>query len=145
VRKRGKKKAKEDAEVLFIADFLKRSTRKSDKRYYTVTYHQLNQILKKYGFELTNQNQSYIDVVHVEFRQRYFGLFGPKVPQVNKLAQIAFPGWKRQVGKDTLKKVREATGLTAKWVDSRAFFQDADPLHALIDTYSEPLRRLANR
>lgn len=139
-------KEEEDAEVLFIADFLKRNTRKIDKRSYTVTYHELNHILKRYGFEMVNQNKNFIDVVRVEHKPKYFGIVGRAVRKEYRLAQIGFPGWKKHVGKGALKTVREATGLTAvRGYDSQTFFQGADPLHTLIDRYSEPLRRLADR
>ncbi len=139
-------KEEEDAEVLFIADFLKRNTREIDKRSYTVTYHELSRILKRYGFELVNQNKNFIDVVRVEHKPKYLGVVGPKVRKEYHLAQVGFPGWKKQVGKGALKTVREATGLTAqRGYDSKTFFQGADPLHRLIDMYSEPLRRLADR
>ncbi|HVS25908.1 MAG TPA: Fic family protein [Burkholderiales bacterium] len=136
----------EDSEVLFIADFLKRNTRQIDGRYYTVTYHQLNQLLRKYSFGLANPSGNFINVVRVETRHKYLGIVGPAVTREIRLAQIGFPGWKRQVGRGALKTVREATGLTQqRGYDSAVFYQDADPLHALIDMYSEPLRRLANR
>jgi len=139
-------KEEEDAEILFIADFLKRNTREIDRRAYTITYHELNQILKKYGFELVNQHKNFIDVVRVEHKPRYLGIIGPKVRKEYRLAQIGFPGWKRQVGKGALKTVRESTELTAqRGYDSKTFFEGADPLHTLIDMYSEPLRRLADR
>lgn len=139
-------KEKEDAEVLFIADFLKRNTREIDKHSCTVTYHELNQILKRYGFELVNQNKNFIDVVRVELKPKYLGVVGPNVRKEYHLAQVGFPGWKKQVGKGALKTVREATGLTAqRGYDSQTLFQGADPLHTLIDMYSEPLRRLADR
>ena len=139
-------KEEEDAEILFIADFLKRNTREIDHRAYTITYHELNQILKKYGFELVNQHKNFIDVVRVEHKPRYLGIIGPKVRKEYRLAQIGFPGWKRQVGKGALKTVRESTELTAqRGYDSKTFFEGADPLHTLIDMYSEPLRRLADR
>lgn len=136
----------EDAEIHFIADFLKRNTREIDKRAYTVTYHELNQILKRYGFEMVNQNKNFIDVVRVEHKPKYLGIVGPNVRKEYRLAQIGFPGWKKQVGKGALKTVRESTGLTAqRGYDSQTFFQGADPLHTLIDLYSDPLRRLADR
>lgn len=136
----------EDAEILFIADFLKRNTREIDKRAYTVTYHELNQILKRYGFEMVNQHKNFIDIVRVEHKPKYLGIVGPTIRKEYHLAQIGFPGWKKQIGKGALKTVREATGLTAqRGYDSQTFFQGADPLHTLIDMYSVPLRRLADR
>lgn len=139
-------KEEEDSEVLFIADFLKRNTREIDRKTYTVTYHELNQILKKHGFELANQNKNFIDVIRVEYKPKFLGIVGPTVRKEYHLAQVGFPGWKKQVGKGALKTVREATGLTAqRGYDSKTFFGGADPLHTLIDIYSEPLRRLADR
>lgn len=139
-------KEEEDVEVTFIADFLKRNTRDIDTRSYTVTYHELNQVLKKHSFELANPDRSYIDVVRVEWKPRFFGLVGVPIRKNEKITQIGFPGWKKQVSKGDIKKVREFTGLTAlKGYDSKTFFQGVDPLHSLINIYAEPLRRLANR
>lgn len=136
----------QDPEVQFIADYLKRNTREVDHRSYTVTFHELNQILKPYGFELVNPRGNYIDVVQISHRPRFLGLLGRSVRIESRIAQIGFPGWKRQVTKAALKTVREATGLTAaNGYDSKTFYQGADPLHSLIDTYAEPLRRLADR
>lgn len=136
----------QDPEVQFIADYLKRNTRDVDHQTYTVTFHELNQILKPHNVELSSPRGNYIDIIKVEHRPKYLGLLGPRVRHETRLAQIGFPGWKRQVTKGALKTVREATGLTAQnGYDSKTFFQGADPLHALIDTYAEPLRRLANR
>lgn len=145
-RYRDLKKEEKDAEVIFIADFLKRNTRDIDKRSYTITYHEINQILKRYDFELTNQNKNFIDVVRIEYRPRILGVIGQKVRKEVRLAQIGFPGWKKQIGKGALKTVREATGLTQQnGYDSQTFFQGADPLHSLIDMYAVPLQRLADR
>lgn len=145
-RFRGAKDDEDDPEIQFIADYLKRNTREIDRRSYTVTYHQLNQILKKYNFELVSPSGNYINLVQVEYKPRIFGILGPKIRRENRLAQIGFPGWKRQVGKGALKTVREATRLTPQnGYDSKTFFQGADPVHVLIDMYAEPLRRLADR
>lgn len=139
-------KSSEDPEIYFIADFLKRNTREVDTRSYTVTFHELNQILKGYSFELVNPNKNFIDVVRVEYKPRILGIIGATIRKEYRLTQIGFPGWKKQVGKGTLKSVREATRLTPeRGYDSKTFFQGADALHVLIDIYSEPLRRLANR
>lgn len=135
-----------DPEVRFIADYLKRNTREIDHQTYTVTFHELNQLIRPYGFELSTPKGNYIDVVKAEYRPKFLGLLGPKIRHEVRLAQVGFPGWKRQVTRAALKTVREATGLTASnGYDSKTFFQGADPLHTLIDTYAEPLRRLSNR
>lgn len=136
----------EDPDIVFIADFLKRNTREVDRTIYTITYHELNQNLKRYDFELVSPVGNYIDLVKVELRHKYLGILGPKIRKERRIAQIGFPGWKNQVGKGALKTVREAARLDSKHgYDSKMFFQGADPLHVLIDQYSEPLRRLADR
>lgn len=135
-----------DPVVEFIADYLKRNTREIDHTAYTVTFHELRQILKPYDFELSSPKGNHIDIVKISYRPKYFGLIGPDVRVENRVAQVGFPGWKRQVTKAALKTVREATGLTAEHgYDSKTFFKGADPMHALIEQYSEPLRRLADR
>lgn len=145
-RFRDAKDETDDPEIRFIADFLKRNTRDIDRRSYTVTFHELNQIIKKHGFELVSPSGNFINLVQVEFKPKILGILGPKIRRETRLAQIGFPGWKKQVGKGALKTVRDATRLTAEnGYDSKTFFQGADPLHVLIDTYAEPLRRLADR
>lgn len=135
-----------DAEVRFIADYLKRNTREVDQQSHAVTFNELNQIIKRYGFELASPRGNFIDVVRPEYRPKFLGLVGPRIRRDIFLAQIGFPGWKKQVSKPALKTVREATGLTAgRGYDSKTFFDGAEPLHSLIDTYAEPLRRLSNR
>lgn len=135
-----------DPEVRFIHDFLKRNTRVIDKRRFTVTFHVLNQILKKYGFELVNPDRNYIDLVRLTEDRGIFGF--RKNPHIKreKVANVGFPGWTKQVSDTDLKKVRAATGLTAdKGYDSRVLFGDEDPLPVLISRYEAPLRRLADR
>lgn len=136
----------QDPEVQFIADYLKRNTRDIDRRQYTVTFNELNQIIKRYDYELVSPKGNYIDVVRVRYKPKFLGLVGEKVRREERVVQVGFPGWKKQVTKAALKSIRDATGLIPeKGYDSKTFFQGADPLHALIDTYSEPLRRLADR
>jgi hypothetical protein len=62
------------------------------------------------------------------------------------LAQVGFPGWKDQVHKSALKRVREATRLTNKdGCDGKVLFEHAEPLTPLISEYAEPLKRLAKK
>jgi death-on-curing protein len=136
----------DDAEVLFVYDFIKRKTRQVDKRPYTVTYHVLNQILRQHGFELVNPNGNYIDLVRVEHSRGFLGLKRSAERKETRLAQIGFPGWKKQVGRGALQTVRKAADLTPeRGYDSKVFFEGADPLSALISIYEGPLRRLADR
>lgn len=135
----------EDAEVTFIADFLKRNTREVETRHYTITYHELHQRLRTLGYELCHPAGNYIDVMHVEQGRRFLGL-GPAFTYRRRVCKIGFPGWKKQVDRRVIKYLREKCRLTETFgVDSAVFYRDADPLEALIDEYAEPLRRLADR
>lgn len=136
---------KHDAEVLFIAEFLKHNTRKMDKADYKVTYTQLNTILRKHGFGLANPDKNQIDLIKIT--QEGIGLFGQKKILIEKrLTSIGFPGWTRQVNVEAVRKVRRITGLTVEnGYDSDTFYHEADSLPVLIDEFQNLLKRLANK
>ncbi len=134
-----------DARVHFVADFFRRKTRKSDSRFYAVTYDELRGILEKFGYELVNPSGNFIDLARVEFVKT--GWLSRKTKKVyKKILQIGYPGGNREVGKGAISSIRRATGLTAdNGVDSRVFFKDADPLSVLIARYHGPLSRLKDK
>lgn len=140
-----KKKKKPDAEVLFIADYLKRKSRKLDRRFYSITYRELDRRLQDFGYRLKNPHGNFIDVVRVEQKRKLFG-FGPEEQIDVKVAQVGFPGWKNQVKKGAIATIRKETKLTPEnGFDSQSFYQGADPVQSIIDEYSGPLERLAYR
>lgn len=135
----------DDPEIYFIADYLRRNSRQLDKRNYTITYKELDMRLREFGFCLENPHKNFIDVCRIEQRRGFLG-FGKAKNEIVTLAQIGFPGWKRQVGKGAITTVRKATKLVSeKGVDSATFYRGVDPLYALIAEYSGPLERLAYR
>ena len=139
------KKHDPDAEVRFLADYLSRNSRKIDRRQQVITHQDLNRILKSFGYELGDPNNSFINIYEVKER-RSFIVFGKTEIVRKRKMQIHFPGWKRQVPADTVKRVRDELGLTWKrGVDSESFYGKADSLNALINEYSGPLERLADR
>jgi len=141
-----KKKKKDELEVSFIADFLRRNTRQINRKYYAVTYSELNTLLHKFGFELVNPRHNHIDIVRVEERRKIFGVLGKKEKVGNRVGQIGFPAWKSKVGKGAIKTVREVTKLNPKnGIDSDSFYYGTDPMQSLIDIYHSPLKRLADR
>lgn len=141
-----KKKKKDEVEVSFIADFIRRNTRSIDKRYYSVTYRELNTLLHTFGYELANPKGNCIDIIRIAERRKIFGILGPKEKVGNRVGQIGFPGWKSAVGKGAIKTVREVTRLKPEnGVDSESFFHGTDPMQSLIDMYHAPLKRLADR
>lgn len=134
-----------DAAVYYISQYLESSFRLLDRRRYIVTYRELNQILKRYGFELSNPDRNYIDVIRRVERRKWLG-FGPKETVDQKVKQIGFPGWSREVRKNVVEEVRVATKLTLRdGFDSAAFYQGADPAAALISRYQAALESLAYR
>ena len=108
-----KYKNKNDAEVLFIADFLKDHTRKMEKTEYKITYHQLDNILRKYKFGLANPDRNRIDIIRISHEPVGF-LGRTTVLQERRITSIGFPGWTRQVNVDAVKQIRRLTGLTVE-------------------------------
>jgi death-on-curing protein len=134
-----------DAEVLFIADFLKNKTRRMEKLDYKVTYRQLDIILRRYQFRLVNPDRNQIEVVRVV--EEPVGFFGRKTITTEKrITSIGFPGWNRQVNVNAIKNLRKLTGLTIEnGYDSESFFHDADSLPVLINEFQGLLKRLADK
>lgn len=135
----------DDADVLFVSNFLRRNTRVIDKHHYIISYNQLSGILTRYGFRLSHPSGNYIDVVKdVETTTGF--IFRQKQIITKRVIKIGFPGWKTEVNMSTIKRIREATNLTTRdGVDSGAFFRAADSMEALISTYKGPLERLARK
>ena len=134
-----------DAAVRFISHYLRKNTRKLDKKIHSVTYRELQAILNRFGFSLGNAQGNYINITRVERRKTFFGLLGEREVQI-QIGQVGFPRWSAQVGKGALKSIREITRLDDKnGVDSAAFFKGLDPMQTLITSYNEPLLRLAER
>ncbi len=133
-----------DGRVLFIAEWLRRNTRRTDKRTYRITYNQLQSILNQHGFGLEKPSHNHINVVRYDNVRE--GLFRRQRQKTVRLAQVGFPGYTKEVGAAALKTVRQACGLTHdKGYDSQVFFKDATPLAAIISRYSHTLARLKDR
>ncbi|MFG1350860.1 type II toxin-antitoxin system death-on-curing family toxin [Xanthobacter autotrophicus] len=118
-------------EIDEISPKFKTMFRRQDNRMsYIVTFNELNGLLNAHGCSIANPSGNYINV--------YKG--------VDRVAQIGFPGWSKEVSRNAISTVRKATGLIPEnGVDAQVFFKGADPLSALIGAYEEPLKRLAYR
>jgi death-on-curing family protein len=135
-----------DPEVKMISYYFRKNTREIDKKYYTVTFRELQTILSRYNYALVNPHGNHIDIVRIETRKPFLGTFGHEKTTHVWVGQIGFPRWTAEVGKSALKTVREVTGLLSeKGVDSAAFFHGLDPMQTLLTKYHAPLMRLANR
>lgn len=133
-------KQKDDPEVNFIADKIKKYTRKTNRKIYTITYAEFNRRLRQFGVWLDNPNKNYINVYR---NKQIFKLFRYTKCKTERVLQIGFPGWKKQVNPKAIRSVLQATGLTVdNGVDSEVFFRDADPAYELIREYRKLLARL---
>lgn len=122
----------DDADVRYIAHYVRLCTRQSDKRDYIVTYRELDALLRRFGFELSNPHANTIDVVEIDTKKR--------------ICNIGCHGPSRQVAKPVIKYVRQETGLDfLNGCDSGAFFKGEEPINNLLAKYYEPLERLAYR
>jgi death-on-curing family protein len=133
----------DDAEVLFIADWLRSKTRRVDKREYHVSYRQLDILLRRHGFSLGDPHDNKIHVYR-EVAVRSF-LKRTKIEK-RSVAQIGFKDWGTEVSGRDIKFVRSHTKLTDQFgVDSHSFFQGVDPIESLITQYRDLLKRLSRR
>ena len=103
-----------DAEVLFIADYLKRNTRRLDRSIHALTFSDLQRILSRFSVTLENPIGNYIDVVRYDPPNAIARVFGRTDKKAKKVGRIGFPGWKNQVGKESVKYIRDLLGLTLK-------------------------------
>lgn len=135
----------DDAEVRFIADFLRRHTRRVDKREYHVSYRQLDAILRRYGFRFAEPHDNKIYVCREKYRDAGF-LRRRKELTLERITQIGFKDWGTEVSGRDLRHVREETRLSVRFgVDSQVFFQGVDPIESLIAQYAELLKRLSRK
>ena len=129
--------SKEDPDINFIADKIKKITGKIDKRIYPITYAEFNRRLKKYGLWLDLPKRNHIKV----YRERKD--VGSLKKQKELLIKIRFSGWMNKINPKLIKSVLRSAGLIPEnGIDSKVFFKDVDPLYELIREYKEPLRRL---
>jgi death-on-curing protein len=136
-----------DADVFFLSDWFRRHTRKIDLSSYTITFNELDRVLRRFGCRLANPSGNYIDVMRTR-QETYteYLIFKKTRPVEKRVAQVGFPGWKKQVNPGAIKTIRKECELTpAQGIDSQVFFKGADNMEALIDKFSGPLRRLANK
>lgn len=125
----------DDAEIKYVASYIRSVTRQIDRKDYLITFNDLDRILRRFNFCLTNAAGNYIDVAHLDNDE-----------VGNKVCQIGFPGYKRQVTRQAIKTVRQSTGLTVlNGIDSQVFFKDVEPISQLLAKYYDPLQRLADR
>ena len=135
---------KDDPIIRTISYLLKRYTRKSDKNYYPLTYREFQSKLKQFGCSLENDRGGFIDVYAPVTKKRLLGLY--KTKEVEKVKQIGFSGWTKQVRLKAVKETLKAAGLVAEnGIDSQVFYKGAEPMYKLIEDFEGPLSRLKDK
>jgi death-on-curing protein len=134
-----------DARVKCISHVFKRLTRKRDSRFYTVTFNELEGILRSFGFHFHNHAGNYVDVVRPAIVRT--GLLGLRTrTELRRIITIGYPGGGKEVSAKEIGRIRRACGLTDEnGYDSQVFFKDASPLNSLIARYHGPLTRLKDK
>ncbi len=133
-----------DAEVEFIADFIRRKTRKTEVSFHSLTYEEFDTKLRRYNVWLEDPSGNYINVYQTRPSKKT--IFKKQQSQNDRILQIGFSGWKKQVNPKALKEVLKAAGLTAaNGIDSKVFYYDAEPEYKLIDEYYPILKRLKDK
>ncbi|WP_460997364.1 type II toxin-antitoxin system death-on-curing family toxin [Simiduia litorea] len=143
-RHRRKMHDQSDAEVESMSEWIRKRTRRIEKGERSVSYPELEKILREHDVYFENQKNNYVDVVKYTTERRRKGLFGRENVRVGeKVANIPYwPG--RTVGKNLVKSIRKQAGLTHKdGVDSALFYGAATPPDDFIQKYKKVLNKLA--
>ena len=134
----------DDPEVRFIADYIRRHTRRIESKFYSLTYAEFNQKLKEYDVWLDHPQGNKINVYKKRKKTIKSILFSHS--QDERILQIGFPGWKKQINLKAVKCVLQEAKLTPKeGIDSKSFFEGAEPEYKLIEEYHHVLKRLKDR
>lgn len=132
-----------DPEVNFLAWYIRKNTRLVDRTDFRITYRELQSILRNFNCELTDPKGNQIDVVRHE--EQTVGVFKYRTRKHTvRVCTAGFPGWKSQVSKSDLRRIRDELRLTVEYgIDSQVFFKGVTPVASFISTYHAVLRRLA--
>ena len=130
-----------DKEIRAISLFLKKNSRGIDLRKKTITYRQLDTLLRKRDLHLDHPKGNRIDLMRHTDSDGERVLDSPK-----RIAHIGFHGWSKQVSQKDINIVRDSSKLDAKHgYDSQSFYNGLDDPLSLIRKYKDPLKRLAFR
>lgn len=133
-----------DAEIKAMADWIRKKSRKVEKGERTLSYPELEKILRAHNIYFVQDKNSYVDLVKKEIVTKKKGLFRKeKVEVERKIANI--PHWPgRSVGKNLIKSIRQKANLTARdGVDSALFYGEQSLPDDFIQKYKKTLAKLA--
>ena len=134
-----------DLEVKAMTDWVKKRTRRIEKGERSVSYPELEKILRQHDVHFENHKKNTVDVIKYTTETKKKGWFGGKeeVRVRNKVANIPYwPG--RTVGKNLVKSIRKQAGLTHNdGVDSALFYGNEATPDDFIQKYKKVLSKLA--
>lgn len=145
-KKRSKRHDQSDAEVLEMAAWIRKRTRRIDKGERSLSYTEFEKVLRAHDVYFENHKNNFVDVMKYETVVQKKGWFGLKEISVRTPKKVAnIPYWpSRTVGKGLVKSVRKQAGLTHhEGVDSSLFYGTETPPDEFIQKYKNVLRRLA--
>ena len=133
-----------DEEIQKIAKWLRKWTRRVAHDERIITCRELRAILRKHGFDLENHDSNHIEVVRYKRPAlSYIGL-AKSTPRRERVMRIPYPRDGAQVGRNTLRDLRDKCELTDRFgVDSEAFYAKVRPADFFVNKYRKTLRSLA--
>lgn len=111
-----------------------------------ITFRQLRQILRRYNCDLRNPHKNSIDIYAVATEKQYsfLGLSLRRRTSERRVLNVSYPGENAELSRQTLKKIREACGLTEdQGVDAAAFYDNEAIIDYFINHYRSLIQRLA--
>lgn len=135
-----------DTEVRIVADWLRRRTRREDRREHPLAFRQLRKILNRFGYCFENPKGNFIDLVREETttKRAKFWRKPETIVRKSKVMQISYVNEGSLVQVNTIKEIRRRCYLTSEdGVDSRAFYDNEATLDSILNEYRFLLARLA--
>lgn len=137
-----------DEAVEYTSRWIAERIRPIKKGELLITFRQLNDILKSYGYEITQPDRNTSSIVRLRTVQRtvFLGMIRKAEPAGKSVGTITCPGMNREVGLSAIKEVRRLCELTeTDGVDSTAFYNKRSPVDYFLNRYRNILKRLAHK
>lgn len=147
-RRKKKQHNESDIEIYAMAKWINRYTRKIQIGERSLSYNELERILKNHNIYFENPKDNKIDLIRKTIEKTTVKRIFSKNIETEKLVEdkIAnIPYWPgRPVGRGLVKSIRKQAGLTSKdGVDSAQFYGNETIPEEYIQKYKKTLRRLA--
>jgi prophage maintenance system killer protein len=132
-------KDQDDFEVKMITHFLKKNTRVLNSTYRSITFQELKKSLASLGIELGDPIHNFIDINYT--KRSIFG----KISKI-KICTISFPGMKRQVSSETIRKIlKDYKERIGHELDMNVIYENSEPMYKMIQIFEGPFMRLKDK